>query len=134
MPLKDCPFVDREIAEVYGEKKNAGNTGFDQDFQKTLSQLKVKIKQITLQERADSLGGKFVNNRITLKILGKDFSIDANGEIFTLLHVNQWLTILVFQYILQGKGLPLTHTWVPFRELETSQDWARFLNTNVLPC
>ncbi len=126
MSLSECPFVDKEIVKAHGDKNEKSETGAEQDYQKALSQLKEKIKQTDLKERAEILGEKFSNNRLTLKIMGKDFSIDTNGEVFTLLHVNHWLTPPVFNYVLYGKGLPLTYTWVPFRELETSKDWARF--------
>ncbi|MBB1094263.1 DUF3786 domain-containing protein [Rhodopseudomonas palustris] len=126
MSLSECPFVDKEIVKAYGDKNAKSETGAEQDYQKALSQLQEKITQTDLKERAEILGEKFSNNRLTLKIMGKDFSIDTNGRVFTLLHVNHWLTIPVFNYVLYGKGLPLTHTWVPFRELETSKDWARF--------
>jgi len=126
MSLSECPFVDKEIVKAHGDKNEKSETGAEQDYQKALSQLKDKIKQTDLKERAEILGEKFSNNRLTLKIMGKDFSIDENGEVFSRLHVNHWLTLPVFNYVLYGKGLPLTHTWVPFRELETSKDWARF--------
>lgn len=126
MSLNECPFVDKEVVLAYGDKNDKIETGAEQDYQEALSQLKEKIRKGNLQERAGILGEEFANGKLTLKIMGKDFSIDTHGDVSTLLHVNRWLTIPVFNYVLYGKGLPLTHTWVPFRELETSKDWARF--------
>jgi hypothetical protein len=126
MSLSECPFVDKKVVLAYGDKNDKIETGAEQDYQEALRQLKEKIRKGNLQERAGILGEEFSNGKLTLKIMGKDFSIDTHGDVSTLLHVNRWLTIPVFNYVLYGKGLPLTHTWVPFRELETSKDWARF--------
>ncbi len=126
MSLSKCPFVDEETIKANGDKNEKSESKAEFDYLQVLAQLKETIKQANLEERADILGGKFSNDRLTLKIMGKDFSVDTNGEVFTPLHVNHWLTIPVFKYILSGQGLPLTNTWVPFRELETSKDWARF--------
>ena len=124
--LGDCPFIDEDILNTYGGKSDTYESKLDQDYLQEIALLKEKIKKTNLESRADILGEQFSNNRLTLKILGKDFSVDVNGDISTILHVNRWLVPPVLNYILSGKGLPLTETWVPFRELETSRDWARF--------
>lgn len=124
--LGDCPFIDEEILSAYGGKNESYESKSDQDYLKVMDQLKENIKQTDLEARAGILGAKFSNGKLTIKILGKDFSVDVNGEISTDIHVNRWIVPPVMQYILSGKGVALTHTWVPFRELETSKDWSRF--------
>lgn len=124
--LSACPFVDREIIENYGETSEKTESAIEQDYQKLLSELKDKIKTVDLESRAGQLGEKFSNGRLTLKILGKDLSVDTEGNIFTDLHVNRWLVPPVMNYVLYSKGLDPAGKWVPFRELETSKDWARF--------
>lgn len=124
--LGDCPFIDEKTLKAYDERNDKKASKADQDYLKALGRLKENIRQTDLESRAVVLGEKFSNNRLTLKILGKDFSVDTNGEIFTDIHVNQWIAPPVLIYILSSKGLALTETWVPFRELETSKNWARF--------
>jgi len=124
--LSQCPFIDEETLAAYGDQKNKNESGSDQDYITAIAQLKESIKQIDLESRAALLGGTFSNGKLTLKIMGKDFSVDANGDFFTDIHVNRWIAPPTLNYILSGKGLPLTGTWVPFRELETSKDWSRF--------
>lgn len=124
--LDDCPFIDESILNSYGDRQERNESGLEQDYAQFIGQLKEKIRETDLESRAAILGETFLNDKLTLKILGKNFSIDVNGEISTILHVNRWLTPPVIKYILFGKGLPLTGTWVPFRELETSSDWSRF--------
>ncbi|MFH2060276.1 MAG: DUF3786 domain-containing protein [Pseudomonadota bacterium] len=124
--LKECPFIDEKILNAYGSGRNQYESVFEQGYIKKMAELKERIRQIDLASRADLLGGKYVSDRLTLKIFGKDFSVDTNGEIFTDIHVNPWITPPVLNYIISSKGLALTRTWVPFRELETSKDWVRF--------
>ena len=124
--LSECPFVDENILKTYGDETNKYESKFEQEYHKKIGQLKENIKQIDLESRADRVGGKFFNNRLTLKILGKDFAVDINGDFHTDIHVNPWISPPVLNYIIYSKGLALTETWVPFRELEESKDWSRF--------
>lgn len=124
--LSECPFVHENILKTYGAETNTYESRFEQEYRKTIGQLKEKIKQIDLESRAARLGGKFFNNRLTLKILGKEFGVDINGDFYTDIHVNPWISIPVVNYILYSKGVALTNTWVPFRELETAKDWSQF--------
>lgn len=124
--LSECPFIDEITLDLYGAENDKNESKFEQDYLKAIGQLKEHIQQTDLESRAGMLGGNFSNGRLTLKILGKDFSVDTNGEIFTDIHVNRWIAPVVLNYILSGKGRALTETWVPFRELETSKDWSRF--------
>ncbi|SMC71702.1 Putative Fe-S cluster [Desulfocicer vacuolatum DSM 3385] len=124
--LSECPFIGKDILKAYGNKNDKKKSGPDRDYAKVMARLKENIKQTDLKSRAKILGGKFSNNRLTIKILGKDFSVDIKGEISTDIHVNRWIAPPVLNYILSSKGLALTEKWVPFRELETSKDWAHF--------
>lgn len=124
--LSECPFIDENTLSLYGSKNDKYESKSDRDYLEIMGQLKEKIKQTDLKSRAKILGEKFSNDRLTLKILGKDFSVDVNGKIYTDIHVNLWLAPPVLNYIMSGKGLTLSETWVPFRELEMSKDWARF--------
>ena len=130
--LGDCPFVDEITLDTYGDKKGSYESKSDQDYLNAMDQLREKIKETNLEARANVLGETFSNDRLSLKILGKSFSVDVNGNISTTIHVNRWLVPPVLSYILSGKGLQTTGTWVPFRELETSKDWSRFFEHQCL--
>ena len=126
--LGDCPFIDENTLNTYGGKNVKYESRTDRDYLKLMGRLKKNIRQIDLESRAGLLAGTFLNGLLTLTILGKDFRVDRNGEISTDIHVNHWIAPPVLNYILSSKGLALTETWVPFRELETSKDWARFFD------
>ena len=79
--LSECPFISEDILKEYGSQKLEYKSRPEQSFIKMMGQLKEQIKQIDLESRAEKLGDKFSNGRLILKIFGKDFGIDKNGEI-----------------------------------------------------
>jgi hypothetical protein len=126
--LSECPFVDAEIIEKYGNKKNAFEPKTDQEYQKHIDLLKSKLSEIDLSARAEKIGGNFNNGKLTIKILGKDFSVDEKGNISTDIHVNRWITPVVYNYILNSTGLSLSGNWVSYRELDKAIDWYKFFS------
>jgi hypothetical protein len=62
---------------------------------------------------------------LTIKCLGKDFSVDTMGNISTDIHVHPWIAVPVLNYIIAGAGTPVSGKWVPFRELEGGRTWYR---------
>ena len=124
--LSECPFIDRNTLEKYGSVKLEYASNFEQDYIKVMARLKNQISQVDLKSRAKILNGKFSKGILYLKILGKEFGIDQHGKIYTDIHVNPWIAPPVLNYVLTSQGLPLTGSWVPFRELSTAKDWARF--------
>ena len=122
--LDECPNLESEIIERYGQK--VGNqTTLEQEADAIVEQLKGRLNTIDFSSSAQRLGGRISDGKLTIKILGKDFSIDAEGNITTDLHVHSWITIPVLSYILSGAGIPVSGKWVPFRELEGGKTWYR---------
>ena len=115
--LDECPHLDKEIIKRYGVK--AGNQmPLEQVRDETIEQLKRKITTTDLSSAAQRLGAIFSDEKLTIKILGKNFSVDTKGNITTDIHVHAWIAIPVINYILEGAGVPVSGKWVPFRELE----------------
>ena len=71
------------------------------------------------------LGARFSDGKLTIKILGKDFSVDTEGNITTDIHVHSWITIPVLNYIINSAGIPVSGKWVPLRELKGGKTWYR---------
>jgi hypothetical protein len=122
--LDECPHLDQEILEQYG-RKSAAAVPLDQDMWDLIEKLKAGITGIDLEAAAKRLGAKFSRNKLTLKCLGKDFSVDTSGNITTDIHVHPWIAIPVLNYITDGAGVPASGKWVPFRELEGGKKWHR---------
>ena len=123
-PLSDCPRVDPETARSYAStpQKPAGNE-LDQDRQ--LAELKSGLREIDFEDTARRIGAVVDGNRLVLKIMGKDFAVDAQGTISTDIHVNAWVAAPVFNYILHCQGTPVRNQWVALRELPNGKDWHR---------
>ncbi|MFH2219017.1 MAG: DUF3786 domain-containing protein [Pseudomonadota bacterium] len=122
--LQECPHLDSEIIEKYGGK-TAGRVTLEQERDEFVEQLKRNIAASDLSARARSLGAAFSHGKLTIKCLGKNFSVDTNGNIFTDIHVHPWIAIPVLTYILESGGLPPSGSWVPFRELKGGKNWYR---------
>ena len=122
--LDECPQLDREIIERYGGMA-ANQNPLEQMQSESIEHLKRKIVKIDLCASAQRLGEKFSNEKLTIKCLGKDFSVDTNGNISTDIHVHSWIAVPVLNYILAGAGTPVSGKWVPFRELEGGKKWYR---------
>ena len=122
--LDECSRLEKDIIEQFGLKTEK-KINPEQDIDETLEQLKKKISVMDLSSSAERLGGRFSDNKLTLKILGKDFSVDTKGNLSSDIHMHQWIVFPVLNYIIDSAGLPLTGKWVPFRELKSGQTWYR---------
>jgi len=79
--LNECPHLDIEIIKRCGMK--AGNQmTLEQERDETIEQLKRKITSINLSSSAQRLGAIFSDEKLTIKILGKNFGIDKKGSYF----------------------------------------------------
>jgi hypothetical protein len=122
--LEECPKLERAVLDRYSGKV-ASRTPVDRDRDEYVELLKQKIATMDFQEAAERLGEAFSGNALTVRVLGKDFQVDSQGNITTEIHVNPWIAIPVLNYILDGAGLPVSGKWVPFRELEGGKTWHR---------
>jgi len=123
--LSECPYVDVQAVAQYEnavEKENQQQADTRSDVNETVAQLREQIRQADLEEAARRLDARYANGRITVKVMGKDFSVDSDGRIYTEIHVNPWVTVPVFDYILHARGTPPTGKWVPLRELKGGRE------------
>lgn len=126
MTIDQCPHIDREIVKSYGTEKNTRVNEMEAEYIKKLENYKKEIQGIDLELRAEKTGGRFEREKLIIKIMGKDFSVDKTGELSTDIHINPWISIPFYEYVLRGKGLELTSNWVQLRELENGADWNNF--------
>jgi hypothetical protein len=124
MGLDECPQLDRKIIERYGGV-TSNQIPLEQMQYESIESLKRKIAAIDLQLSAQRLGAQYSNGKLTIKCLGKDFSVDTKGNISTEIHVHSWIAVPVLNYILAGAGTPVSGKWIPFRELEGGKTWYR---------
>jgi len=123
--LTECPNIDEDVVRQFGgEPPERGPS--DGDAQELLGRLKGKLQGIDLAEAAGRLQTPFREGKLTIKVCGKDFSVDAEGNFYSEIHIHQWLTLPVLHYVVEGKGMEPSGQWVPLRELEGGKDWGRF--------
>ncbi|MFO8085146.1 MAG: DUF3786 domain-containing protein [Desulfobacterales bacterium] len=119
--LDECPRLDSGIIEKYGDA-SGGQNAIEENRDEYLLMLEDKISGIDLSRMAEKTGGRFLNGKLTLKVLGKSFSVDQNGKIYTNIHVNPWIAIPFLSYIIYGEGVSPRGNWVSFRELKDGKE------------
>jgi Domain of unknown function (DUF3786)/Putative Fe-S cluster len=122
--IEECPHLDTTVTKRYGGEGEPGPS-IDQDYERGVANLQKKISEVDLAALADKLGCDYADGKLTLKILGKNFSVDSNGQFFTDIHVHAWVALPVLNYVLYGEGRSVSGKWVPFRELSGGKTWYR---------
>jgi hypothetical protein len=125
--IDQCPYVDDQIVEQFGGEMKVDNTA-EIEIEKKFKELKNRIQTIDLPSIAEKLGGRFEDNKLKLKVLGKDFCIDANGNLSSEIHIHRWITMPFLDYIVNGAGKSPTGRWVSLRELPNGKTWENFFN------
>jgi hypothetical protein len=123
--ITECPYVEEDTVNRLG----AGTTDLkapDRETEEVLTGLRDRLRNVDLESAAERLCIPFKDNKITLKVLGKRFSMDSKGNFSSEIHIHSWLTLPVLNYVLDGKGLKPSGNWVPLRELNGGKDWGRF--------
>lgn len=115
-PIHACPYLEKEVIDRYGGAIEKPNT-VDEYKAEAIEILKQKISLIDLSEAAKRLGARFSKNKLTIKIFGKNFSVDTKGNISSEIHINAYMVVPVLNYILNGSGKSPNGNWITFREL-----------------
>ncbi len=119
--IRDCPRLTPEvIARVLGEEPAV--PGLEQDGEDTLQSLVEDIRLTDLAAAARRVGARFEDGRLRLKILGKYFSVDTEGRLAADIHVNPWVAVPFLHYVLHGKGVSPTGSWMSLRELAEGKE------------
>jgi hypothetical protein len=140
-PLAECPHLGRDVIEGFGgvpqkiagvkPQKIAGvkpqkPATVEPNLDEPVEKLKQKVRTIDLSSAAEIVGAKFANDKLTIKVCGKDFSVDSEGNFYSEIHIHSWITLPFLNYIIEGAGKPVMGKWVSFRELKNGMDWYRF--------
>jgi Domain of unknown function (DUF3786)/Putative Fe-S cluster len=115
--LRECPRLDRAAVERFAGKPCDRDMN-EPDTGKQLQKLKSEVVGLDLAETAERAGGRLSGGKLIVKVLGRDFCIDPEGNLSAEIHVNPWVAVPVLVYALHGEGLPASGKWVSFRELD----------------
>jgi hypothetical protein len=120
-PLSECPRLDRQLIDAYSDNFQ-NRFDVEQNRDDYLEQLKNLIQDIDLKAAAERTGGRYEKDRLVLKVMGKDFSINPAGVLSTDIHVNPWVAAPFLNYVLYGKGIDPIGDWRSFRELTDGRE------------
>ncbi len=119
--IDQCSKLDQEVIDRYSNA--SGNLqDIDRNRDEYLEKLKEEVTSLDFAEAAERTGGRFTGRKLTVKVLGKDFSVDRNGKLSADIHVNPWVAMPFLSYVLYTKGTPVTGNWVSFRELKDGKE------------
>ena len=119
--LVQCPRLDRQAGAQFGGGANNGNAAVQEGVE-AVQKLQGEIAEIDLAAAACRIGAEFKGGRLTLKVLGKNFSVDTRGNLYTDIHINPWVAVPFFSYVLYGKGRPPSGDWRSLRELKDARE------------
>jgi hypothetical protein len=115
--LSACPRLSKKVLTQY-EGNLAQRKTVEESMEESLAGLKRAVAAKDLDAAARRLGERCMHGRLTLSVCGKNLHVDAQGYLSSEIHIHPWIAIPVLTYILEGEGLPVSGTWVPFRELK----------------
>lgn len=98
----------------------------EEQLQQVLVPLKKNIASVDFSASVQRLGASLTGNKLTIKSLGKDFTVDGEGTITSPCHINVWVSVPLLSYIIDSSGNDPSGKWVPFRELSHETVWAAF--------
>jgi hypothetical protein len=123
--VEDCPHVNPDTIERLGWVRPV-QTPAEQEEELALEPLKKSVASIDFSSSAERLDARFSGGRLTINCLGKDFSVDTEGNVFSDCHVHHWIVGPLLSYVITCAGKPLSGKWVQFKELKKGgADWSR---------
>jgi len=123
--MDQCPHVGEDVLAHFGHEPEPVD-GPAVEYELRVEELRKKVVEMDLASIAGRLGGRFEDNKLKLKVLGKDFCIDQKGIITSEIHVHRWIVFPFLDYVTRAVGRDPTGRWVPFRELKGAKDWELF--------
>lgn len=120
--LDKCPHLENNIIEELDEKIIRQATP-EELLKQILEPLQKEIVEIDFSASLERLGATLSGDKLTIKCLGKDFTVDSEGNMISDCHVNEWVTVPLLNYIIYSAGNDLSGKWVPFRELSNETIW-----------
>lgn len=119
--IEECPKLDRATIDRFSEPHQNQAAG-EQNQDDVLLELKKKLAGVDLAAAATRVGGRFSDGKLTLKVLGKDVSVDSRGNFSADIHINPWVVGPYLIYVITAVGLPVSGNWVSFRELQNGKE------------
>ena len=119
--IRQCPKLDQATIDRFSDNLKVQNN-IERNRDEYLEILQNEVCNIDLAAAAERVGADFSGSKLTLKVLGKDFSVDTAGKLSADIHINPWVAAPFLDYIRWGRGLPVSGNWLSFRELKDGKE------------
>ena len=119
--ITDCPKLSPQIVSRFSGRAEKQPTPEERRYE-YLQTLRNEISDANLPDAARRVGADFRNGWLSLKIMGKKFSVNTDGRLSTDIHVNPWIAIPFLHYVLYGKGISPSGNWISFREIKGGKE------------
>ncbi|UCD78996.1 MAG: DUF3786 domain-containing protein [Desulfobacterales bacterium] len=119
--INQCPKLERAVIDRFSDKPENPSI-IEQNRDELRQTMQKAIAGLDLKAAARRVGAQFAGERLTLKVLGKNFSVDIRGNLAADIHVNPWVAVPFLDYIANSKGLRPSGSWLSFRELEEGKE------------
>jgi len=123
--LNACPHLESTVIEELDGRIIRQPTPEEQ-LKQVLEPLKREIVTVDFPASVKRLGARLSGDKLTIKCLGKAFTVSSVGTIISECHNNVWVTVPLLNYIIYSAGKDLSGKWVTFRELSNEPVWAAF--------
>jgi hypothetical protein len=130
--LEECPTIDPEVLADFNRDEPAPALDVNAERDKEAAELKKKISKMNFEDLVEKTGGTLVNGKLKISVMGKDFTVDQNGELSSQIHLHAWVSVPILYYIASGKGREVTGKWVSWRDLPGGREFEGLYNQQVL--
>ena len=125
--IEECPHVESWLLDQFhGTQPYRTTLELEQDH--ALEPLRKKISSIDFPSSVERLGATLSDGKLTIKCLGKDFTIDSEGKITSICHIHSWVKIPIISYVIHCSGKAPTGKWVSLRDLKSGPAWYPLFN------
>ena len=126
--MQECPEVTPE--QIVANHANLQRQeSMEVDQAEFMDRLKMKMATVDLDRVAPLLGGSMDGNRLRINSLGKDFLVDAHGNISSECHIIPWVQAPLLAYITHETHHDITGRWISFREINGGIEWQGLFNS-----
>lgn len=119
---EDCPWLASDAAALSAAAAPQAPVS-DIDQAEFMDRLRQKMATTDLARVAPLIGGKISDGRIVINSLGKDFSVDQQGDIASECHLIPWVQVPLLAYITNQTHADATGRWISFREISGGIEW-----------
>ena len=124
--FSDCPHLSRESARELDAR--IVTRGRDRRLEELIGPMMEQVARVDLREAARGLGGEYLDGRLRIKCLGKDFVVDKKGNVESMIHINTWVVAPLLHYIAKRGSGPLSGRWVSFEDLKKASTVTQYFD------